>query len=112
MIERARVHRGARRWSERRGSNDGRARGVDASAHRDYSTWMIQAFDHLHVYAADPEASIAFYRDVLGAEALGSIGTYVLPARLKPASRALAIMNRGIHLARRAITSALLRRVR
>jgi catechol 2,3-dioxygenase-like lactoylglutathione lyase family enzyme len=167
---------------------------------------MIQAFDHLHVYAADPDASIAFYRDVLDAEVLGSIGTrdgrrnnfillggqvivvaafppgleprdvpevgdgatrtgygvahlginvddvqawarrlraagvdvhgepvghgplryvyftapdgviieltqYVLPPRLKPALRALTLMNRGIHVARRAITTALLRRV-
>lgn len=33
----------------------------------------ILAFDHLHVYAADPEATLAFYEEVLGAERLGSI---------------------------------------
>lgn len=33
----------------------------------------ITAFDHLHVYAADPEATLTFYEDVLGAERLGSI---------------------------------------
>jgi catechol 2,3-dioxygenase-like lactoylglutathione lyase family enzyme len=33
----------------------------------------ILAFDHLHVYAADPGATVAFYEDVLGAERLGSI---------------------------------------
>jgi lactoylglutathione lyase len=33
----------------------------------------IHALDHLHVYAADPDATLAFYEDVLGAERLGSI---------------------------------------
>ncbi|MBW2461645.1 MAG: VOC family protein [Deltaproteobacteria bacterium] len=167
---------------------------------------MITSFDHVHVYAAEPEVTLAFYRDSLGGETLGSIATsdgrrnhfvllagqvlvvsafppgleaspapglgdgamrtgygvahiglnvddvdawaqrladqgvdvhgdprgdgpvryvyftapdgvvfeltqYVLPARYRPALRALAALNRGIHVARRTIVSQLLRRV-
>jgi len=33
----------------------------------------ILALDHLHIYASDPVATLAFYQDVLDAEPLGSI---------------------------------------
>ena len=34
---------------------------------------MVNSFDHVHLYAADPEATITFYVEVLGAERLGVI---------------------------------------
>ncbi len=33
----------------------------------------VLALDHIHIYASEPEATLAFYEDVLGAERLGSI---------------------------------------
>lgn len=34
---------------------------------------MITALDHIHVYAAEPEATIAFYVELLGGERLGAL---------------------------------------
>ena len=34
---------------------------------------MIDNFDHVHIYAADVEHTIAFYVDVLGAERIGAL---------------------------------------
>ena len=34
---------------------------------------MITAFDHIHIYAADPEATRSFYERNLGAERVGAI---------------------------------------
>ncbi len=38
-----------------------------------YSVGVISALDHIHIYAADPEASLAFYRRHFGAETLGTL---------------------------------------
>ena len=35
----------------------------------------MTALDHLHVYASDPEATIAFYERWFGAERVGKLGT-------------------------------------
>ena len=33
----------------------------------------VNAFDHVHIYAADPDASVGFYVSLLGAEVLGRL---------------------------------------